>query len=65
MSVPAEDVRSRVVTLRVLAQCLARAGDAPAAAFAARQAHVVATMTQMRSEAAASERLRDALAPAR
>ena len=63
MSVPAEDVRSRVVTLRVLAQCLARAGDEPAAAFAARQAYVVATMTQMRSEVAATARLRDALVP--
>jgi class 3 adenylate cyclase/tetratricopeptide (TPR) repeat protein len=62
MAVPAEDVRSRVVTLRVLAQCLANVGDAPAAAYAARQAHAAATMTQMRSEVAASARLRDALA---
>ena len=64
MSVPAEDVRSRVVTLRVLAQCLARAGDAPAAAFAARHAYAAATVTQMRSEVAATARLLDTLAAA-
>jgi len=57
MAVPAEDVRSRVVTLRVLAQCLARAGDLPAAAVAARQALALSTATEMRSEVAASERL--------
>ena len=61
MSVPAEDVRSRVVTLRVLAQCLARAGDAPAARFAARHAFAAATVTEMRSEIAASGRLLDAV----
>jgi len=61
MSVPAEDVRSRVVALRVLAQCLARAGDAPGAAFAARHAYAAATATQMRSEVDASARLVEAL----
>ena len=64
MSVPAEDVRSRVVTLRVLAHCLARAGDPPAAAFAARHAYAAATATEMRSEVAATVRLLDALAVA-
>jgi tetratricopeptide (TPR) repeat protein len=64
MAVPAEDVRSRVVTLRVLAQCLARSGDAPGAAFAARHAYAAATATQMRSEADASGRLVDVLSVA-
>ena len=61
MAVPAEDVRSRVVTLRVLAQCLARAGDAPAAAYATRLAYAISTATEMRSEVDATRRLIDAL----
>jgi class 3 adenylate cyclase/tetratricopeptide (TPR) repeat protein len=62
LAVPAEDVRSRVIALRVLAQCLARAGDGPAASFAARQARALATATEMTSEVAACERLVAALA---
>ncbi|MDQ1704509.1 MAG: hypothetical protein QOF18_875 [Frankiaceae bacterium] len=54
---PAEDVRSRVVALRVLAQCLAAVGDRPAAEFASRQALALAGSTEMRSELPASERV--------
>jgi Flp pilus assembly protein TadD len=54
---PAEDVRSRIVTLRVLAQCLAAVGDRPAAEFASRQALALAGSTEMRSELSASERV--------
>jgi len=57
LSVAAEDVRSRVVALRVLAQCLTKAGDAPAGLFAARQAVALAEATQMRSERETSHRL--------
>src|SRR4051812_14954299 len=57
IAVPAEDVRSRVVALRVLAQCLSQAGDEPAAAMAARQALALAGSTEMRSEVASSEKL--------
>ena len=57
LGVPAEDIRSRVVALRVLAQCLARCGDAPAALYAARQAKALAESTEMRSERAATDRL--------
>jgi tetratricopeptide (TPR) repeat protein len=59
MDVPAEDVRSRVISLRVLAQCLARTGDAPAARFAVRQAAALARATEMRCEVDATERVRD------
>lgn len=55
-SVSAEDVRSRVVALRVLAQCLTAAGDAPAGEYAARQALALASSTEMRSEIGASEK---------
>jgi tetratricopeptide (TPR) repeat protein len=54
--VPAEDVRSRIVTLRVLAQWLTACGDAPAAGFALRQAMALARSTEMTSEIAATER---------
>jgi tetratricopeptide (TPR) repeat protein len=54
-AVPAEDVRSRVIALRVLAQCLARSGDTPAAELATRQAMALATSTEMRSVLAATE----------
>jgi len=54
-TVPAEDVRSRVVALRVLAQCLARCGDQPAAEFASRQAVALSRSTEMRSELPVSE----------
>ena len=60
-AVPAEDVRSRIVALRVLSHCLADTGDLPAAEFAARQAMALAGATEMRSELAASERTLTAL----
>jgi tetratricopeptide (TPR) repeat protein len=47
---PAEDLRSRVVTLRVLGACLEAAGDRPAARFALRQSLALAGSTQLRSE---------------
>lgn len=50
LRVPAEDVRSRVVALRVLAQCLSSVGDAPAARFALRQAYALACATEQVSE---------------
>jgi len=49
-AVPAEDVRSRVVALRVLAQCLAEGGDQPAAEYALRQALALARTTEQTSE---------------
>jgi hypothetical protein len=58
----AEDVRSRVISLRVLAQWLARVGDRPAADVALRQAAALAAATDMTSERAATERARAALA---
>jgi class 3 adenylate cyclase/tetratricopeptide (TPR) repeat protein len=56
MAVPAEDVRSRVVALRVLAGCLAACGDVPAAELALRQAVALAGATQQSSERSATER---------
>jgi class 3 adenylate cyclase/predicted ATPase len=47
---PAEDVRSRVIALRVLAQCLAECGDGTAATMALRQAVALAGSTEMSSE---------------
>jgi tetratricopeptide (TPR) repeat protein len=60
-AVPAEDVRSRVVALRVLAQVLTAAGDAPAGLFAGRQAVALSGATEMRSELLASEKVVAAL----
>ena len=54
LAVPAEDVRSRVVALRVLAQCLAECGDRPAAEFALRQALALARATEQTSERTAT-----------
>jgi class 3 adenylate cyclase/tetratricopeptide (TPR) repeat protein len=54
-AVPAEDVRSRVVALRVLAQCLAACGDRPAAERALRQASALSRATEQTSERAATE----------
>jgi hypothetical protein len=54
-AVPAEDVRSRVVALRVLAQCLAQCGDRPAAERALRQAWALSRATEQTSERAATE----------
>jgi tetratricopeptide (TPR) repeat protein len=56
-AVPAEDVRSRVVALRVLAQVLTAAGDRPAGLLAGRQAVALAGATEMRSELLASEKV--------
>lgn len=60
-TVVAEDVRSRIVALRVLAQCLSACGDRPAAEFALRQAVALSRATQMRSEIAPTERALAAL----
>jgi class 3 adenylate cyclase/tetratricopeptide (TPR) repeat protein len=57
LAVPAEDVRSRIVALRVLAHVLNAAGDQPAALCAGRQAVALAGATEMRSELAASEKV--------
>ena len=54
--VPAEDVRSRVVALRVLGNCYVACGDAPAARMALRQALALATATESISEIAATRR---------
>ncbi|HEX4655716.1 MAG TPA: tetratricopeptide repeat protein [Mycobacteriales bacterium] len=54
-AVPAEDVRSRVVALRVLAQCLAECGDLPAAELSLRQAAALARATEQSSERAVTE----------
>lgn len=61
-AVPAEDVRSRVVALRVLAQCLAECGDAPAADRALRQAWALSRATEQTSERAATDAALSALA---
>ncbi len=61
LAVPAEDVRSRIVALRVLANVLDAAGDRPAAVYAGRQAVALAGATEMRSELAASEKALAAL----
>jgi len=61
-AVPAEDVRSRVVALRVLANVLTAAGDAPAGLRAGRQAVALAKSTELRSELLASEKVVAALA---
>jgi len=65
--VPAEDVRSRVVAGRALAQALAAAGDHEAAVLAAKDAVQLAYSTEQVSERAASDavydRLRSAPAP--
>jgi Flp pilus assembly protein TadD len=60
-TVPAEDIRSRVVALRVLAACLAASGDRPAAEFALRQARALAGATEMCSELPATERALESL----
>jgi class 3 adenylate cyclase/tetratricopeptide (TPR) repeat protein len=54
MAAPAEDVRSRVVALRVLARCYHAVGDHEAARFAARQAFALARATEQVAERAAS-----------
>jgi tetratricopeptide (TPR) repeat protein len=59
---PAEDVRSRVVSARVLAESLAAAGDAADARAAAEEAVRLAHDTEQASERAAAEALRSRLA---
>jgi class 3 adenylate cyclase/tetratricopeptide (TPR) repeat protein len=61
MAQPAQDVRSRIVALRVLGACLAAAGDRPAARYAVRQATALSGATEMRGELAASQRALSAL----
>jgi tetratricopeptide (TPR) repeat protein len=58
---PAQDVRSRVVALRVLSNCLLAVGDLPAARFAVRQAIALSGATEMRGELAASQKALAAL----
>jgi tetratricopeptide (TPR) repeat protein len=53
---PAQDVRSRIVALRVLGACLAAAGDPPAARYAVRQAMALSSATELRGELPASQR---------
>jgi class 3 adenylate cyclase/tetratricopeptide (TPR) repeat protein len=61
MAQPAQDLRSRIVTLRVLGNCLAAVDDLPAARVALRQALVLSKATEMRGELAASQKALDAL----
>jgi tetratricopeptide (TPR) repeat protein len=56
MRQPAQDLRSRIVTLRVLGSCLDAAGDRPAARFALQQALALSGATEMRAELAASQK---------
>jgi tetratricopeptide (TPR) repeat protein len=61
MATPAQDLRSRIVTLRVLGACLAAVGDLPAARFAVRQALALSGATEMRAELGATQKALDAL----
>jgi class 3 adenylate cyclase/tetratricopeptide (TPR) repeat protein len=61
MAQPAQDLRSRIVTLRVLGACLAASDDLPAARLALRQALALASATEMRGELPATERALSAL----
>jgi hypothetical protein len=61
-TVPAEDVRSGVVTAGVLARVLAAAGCLEEARVAADEAVMLAYSTEQAGERAAAEELRDALA---
>jgi hypothetical protein len=60
--VPAEDVRSGVVTACVLARVQAAAGRMDEARRAAEEAVLLAYSTEQAGERAAAEELRDALA---
>jgi tetratricopeptide (TPR) repeat protein len=62
-SVPAEDVRSQVVTAQVLAKALHASGALVQARAAADEAVALAYSTQQSSERVAAETLRDALPP--
>jgi hypothetical protein len=59
--VPAEDVRSGVVTAGVLARVLAAAGCLEQARQAAEEAVLLAYSTEQAGERSAAEELRDAL----
>jgi tetratricopeptide (TPR) repeat protein len=61
MAQPAQDLRSRIVTLRVLGACLAAVDDRPAARFALRQAFALATATELRGELHATEKALEAV----
>jgi tetratricopeptide (TPR) repeat protein len=61
MAQPAQDLRSRIVTLRVLGACLAAAADQPAARVALRQAVALSRSTELRAELPASQKALDAL----
>jgi class 3 adenylate cyclase/tetratricopeptide (TPR) repeat protein len=61
MGAPAEDVRSRVIALRVLGRCLDAAGDRPAGAVAVRQAEALAVATEMRAELPATRKVLESL----
>jgi Flp pilus assembly protein TadD len=56
MRQPAQDLRSRIVTLRVLGSCLAAAGDLPAARYALQQALALSGATEMRAELTSSQK---------
>jgi tetratricopeptide (TPR) repeat protein len=62
MAEPAQDLRSRIVSLRVLGGCLDACGDRPAGRFALRQSVALAGATQLRSELPASQKALQALA---
>jgi class 3 adenylate cyclase/tetratricopeptide (TPR) repeat protein len=62
MAEPAQDLRSRIVALRVLGGCLDACGDRPAGRFALRQSVALAGATQLRSELPASQKALQALA---
>ncbi|GAA3736594.1 hypothetical protein GCM10022225_19160 [Plantactinospora mayteni] len=59
---PGEDIRSRVIAARILAEALAGAGQPAEAAEVAEEAVRLAYSTQQTSERAAAEELRDRLA---
>jgi class 3 adenylate cyclase/tetratricopeptide (TPR) repeat protein len=61
MAQPAQDLRSRIVALRVLGACLAATGDAPAGRVAVRQAVALSESTEMRAELTASRKALEAL----
>ena len=61
VAVPAEDLRSQVIALRVLGAALAATGDTESARAALEQALEVATSTEHRTEVAATERALKAL----
>jgi tetratricopeptide (TPR) repeat protein len=61
VAVPAEDIRSQVVALRVLGATLGACGDRAGAQAALEEALAIATATEQRTEVAATERALAAL----